>query len=41
MGGKTSIKDENIPLLPNKSSPYEEGFHEKIIAKLVLRILHH
>jgi hypothetical protein len=41
MRGKTSIKDESIPLLSNKPSHYEEGLHEKIIVKLVLRIVHH
>jgi hypothetical protein len=41
MGGKTSVEDESIPLLPNKPSPYEEGFHEKNIVKLDLRIFHH
>jgi hypothetical protein len=34
MGGKISIKDESILLLPNKPRPYEEAFHEKIIVKL-------
>jgi hypothetical protein len=28
-------------LLPNKPKPYKEGFHEKIIVKLVFCILHH
>jgi hypothetical protein len=31
MRGKTSIEDESISVLPNKPSPYEEGFHEKTL----------